>query len=62
MHIDDVRDGLKRVRTLLNKLNEHEGSASVTDDRSEVMTVRFAFLDAARREVDELINESEEGC
>jgi len=58
IRLHDTRGGLKRLRAVLSKLSDHEGNISVKDDPDEVMAVRFALLDAARKEVTTLLKDA----
>jgi len=51
----DTRDGLKRVRAVLGKLGDQEANVRAKDDVNDVMAIRFALLDAARDEVECLL-------
>jgi hypothetical protein len=53
----DTDAGLKGVSAVLDALGHHEGNVRIDDDPDHVMAVRFALLDAACHEIEELRDE-----
>jgi hypothetical protein len=53
----DTQVGLRRVKAVLNKLDQHETNVSISDDPDEVTAVRFALLDAAKEEVASMLDQ-----
>ena len=58
----DVHEDLKRVHWLLEELNNHGLDFTPQDDPEQVETIRYAFLDAARAQVNRLLAETKDAA